>query len=579
MGAPDIGLSQSAGISADSMGSHSFEDLTKCMMDEFLSWNPSYATQVGWHKYDHILEDPSAEAFEKKARRLKQFISTLKGLPSSSLTEMDLLERDLALHTFGLKLFEIAELRLHERGSHACSEIGHSLFFLFYRDRPSFEERMKAINDRLEKVPEFLEKCRAVLTSPYRLWNKVAHETGERLPAFIRSIVELADAKSHDPMMKRRLDGAATRAIREIEEYNRWLEEDVIPRSEDRSAIRPDEYARYLEMEGFGVTSEEALRIADAYIMKTRGEMEEIARTIVPSGSVAEALRFMKSDHPATFEAVLRGYRESIYQAREFVIEKEIATVPEDEKLLVIETPHFMRPMTPFAAQYEPGKFDGNRTGLFLVTPDDGNPDLLREHNYSSIVNTSVHEGYPGHHLQGICANTHPSYVQVLIQSQDFGEGWALYAEELMNSLGYNRTLLGRLTILHDLLFRIARLIVDVGLPLGEMTVDDGARLFVNECGMDPRPALVEARACAMSPTYYASYLIGKLAVMQLRDDVEGAMGDRFSLRFFHDSLLCSGTLPMGFMRRALALRLKGKHGIELGPQKETLYEYAMRRL
>ena len=82
-----------------------------------------------------------------------------------------------------------------------------------------------------------------------------------------------------------------------------------------------------------------------------------------------------------------------------------------------------------------------------------------------------------------------------------------------------------------------------------------------------------------MTPTYYSSYFLGKLGIMQLRDETEAAMGDKFSMKFFHDSLLYAGCMPMAFMRRALAMRLKDQYGIELGDQKESLYGYAMRNL
>jgi len=118
---------------------------------------------------------------------------------------------------------------------------------------------------------------------------------------------------------------------------------------------------------------------------------------------------------------------------------------------------------------------------------------------------------------------------------------------------------------------------VEIKLAKGEMSIAEGAEMLTKECSTDPNASLAEAKNCAMSPTYYCSYLIGKLAVLQLREEVQRTLGGRFSLKFFHDALLYTGCLPMPFMRRGVALRLKEQHGLELPPQKETLYEYAMR--
>jgi len=398
------------------------------------------------------------------------------------------------------------------------------------------------------------------------------------MPGLLLEILRFAETHLQDHSTIIRIQSAVVAATKAIEEHNRWIREEILPNATEECAITPEEYARYIELKGYGVTMDEALEIGETYLRIARRRMVDVARQIVGSGDPREALESMKANHPDSFDDVLEAYRKAVHEAREVLVRKDMVTIPEGENLLIVETPHFMRPMTPFAAQYEPGKFDGSRTGMFMVTPDDGNPSMLREHSYASIVNTAVHEGYPGHHLQGICSNTNPSYIRILIASPDFSEGWGLYSEDLMISQGFNDDPMGKLANINDLLFRIARLVIEVKLVKGEMTIEEGAKLFVEECHMEEHAARLEARSCAMSPTYFSSYFLGKLGIMQLMDDVKEAMGDKFSLKFFHDSLLYSGCLPMGFMRRAMAIRLKEAHGIVLGEQKESLYKYAMRK-
>ncbi len=555
-----------------------FGELAKSLMDEYLSWDPSFATQVGWHSYDRVLRDPSVKAVEHIAERCRGLSGELRLIPSNTLTDEELIDRDLAIYILRLKLFEIEELKLFERESLACTEVGYSLFFLFARDHPPFEERLESIIYRLEAIPGFLRDSRNVLRSPYRLWNEAALETGREIPGLLRNIEALAEAKGTDSNTKRRLERAIKVSIMSIEEHNKWLAEKVIPSSDSKHAIDPDEYDRYFEIKGYGLTSDQALEVGETYLLLAKKKIIGIAAQIVPSGNPEEAIDMMKSDHAETFESALKEYRESVKTAREFVMKKDILTIPENEKLLVLETPMFMRTMLPFAAQFEPGKFDGSRTGMFMVTPDSANPELLREHSRAGIVNTTVHEGYPGHHIQGICANTNPSPIRILTASPDFGEGWGLYSEDMMISLGYNNNPLGRLTTNCDLIFRIVRLIVEIKLAKGEMTIGEATETLKHECAMEAHASWKEARSCAMAPTYFSAYFLGKLALMQLREEVELAMGPKFSLKFFHDALLYAGCLPMGFMRRAVALKLKQQYGITLSPQKETLYEYAMRK-
>ena len=537
------------------------------------------ATRLGWHKYDDRLPDWSARSFQHQLERMNEIVNELERIDEESLSDDELIDRDLAIHFLKLRVFEIAELRMLEKASMAAREIGDALFFLFTRDHPSLEQRFQSIAARLEGVPAFVRDTQKMVKTPYRLWNEIQCETGDRIPKFLNEVDARCESKSRNRDTIIALRAAVKDATAAIEEHNAWLRKDVIPSASDKYAIGPDMYRRYLLMKGFGVNADETLRMAELHLEEVNKMKKEVAKEIMSSGRPQEALRKMRSEHPATSEEALDEYRSSITKAREFIQKKKLVSLPEGEKLLVLETPFFMRHLTAYAAQFEPGKFDNDLNGIFLVTPDDGNPAFLEEHCHATIVNTSVHEGYPGHHLHGVCMNVHPSLIRPLCQSPDFAEGWALYCEDMMLSQGYNATPMGRLTILNDLAFRIARQICDVKVSSNAMSVEQAAELISAQTETNMKSAMSEAKAIMLSPTYFMSYFVGKLGVLQIRDDVQGLMGARFDLRFFHDALVYSGCMPMSFMRRAVALKIKDRCGLELGEPKESLYEYALRTL
>jgi uncharacterized protein (DUF885 family) len=556
-----------------------FERISRSMMEESLSWDPVLATQVGWHKHDHVLRDPTRAASSRQMDRLRDFISALSHLNTDDLTGDQLIDREFALHHFRLRIFEIDELRKDEKGAYGATELGNSLFLLFSRERPSVEERLSSIISRIHAAPEFLEKSKTTVTRPYRLWNEILHETGKRMPRFLSEVCDFFDTRSDDRDQLKRLRKAVSEANEALDDFNDWMRREVIPNASDEISISPVLYRKYLELQGFGVTPEETLSIASMYLEDVNKKKKKVARDIVASGDPSEAVKRMRADHAKDFAGVLKEYRQSVLQAREFVVRNGLVTIPEGEQLIVTPTPSYMAHVVPYAAQYEPGKFDDDRTGLFLVTPDQGNPTILEEHSRAGIVNTSVHEAYPGHHLHGICGNTNPSNFRLLHASPDFAEGWGLYCEEMMFSQGYNATPMGKLTMLNDLGFRIARQICDVKIPMQKMDLDKAAEFLVKETGTDILAATSEAKAMTLSPTYYMSYFVGKLGVLMMKDDASTSLGGRFSLRFFHDSLIYSGCMPMPFMRQALALRIKEKYGIDLGQPKESIYDYAIRML
>jgi len=556
----------------------SFLDFSKTLMDEYLSWDPLYATQLGWHKYDKSMRDVSRQAVEQQAMRCTQLIEELKRYPPDSLTPAERVDRDLAEHLLRLWLYEVKELKMHERVSSAATDIGNALFPLMIREHPSFDDRLEAIIARLEAVPQFLERSRNVLRAPNRVWNEEAYEAGKEIPALLRGIEALVVAKPLTPDRRDRLTRAMKKAADELEKHNNWLKVTIIPKASPRYALTPSEYATYISMKGYGVNPDEALRIGDVYLDLAKRKMRETVKEILPGGDLTKALEMMKSDRPRSFDEAFKEYKDAVRRCRDFVIKSNLLTVPSGEDLLVLETPEFMRPIIPFQTQLEPGKFDTNRTGLFLVTPTGDNTELLKEHAFSTMANSAVHEGYPGHHVQSICSRSNPSYIRALCFSPDYIEGWGLYVEDLMLQQGFNNTPMGRLANLNDLIYRIVRLIAEIKLSKGFLTLDSASELFRKECGIEITSAKIEARSCAMFPAYYSAYLIGKLAIMQLREEVQVAMAEKYSLKAFHDMFLYSGCMPVKLMRQAVAVKLKEQYDAELPPRTESLYQYAMRR-
>ncbi|UCE91738.1 MAG: DUF885 domain-containing protein [Methanobacteriota archaeon] len=559
------------------MGGRDFEDLCRSITDEILSWDPSYSTQLGWRKHDHLMMDPRKEAFDHQSARLSEFMVSLGGFAEEGLSAEQVIDRDLAIYLFRLRKFEITRLRIHEQMSIAEEEIGRSLFFLLVRDHPPFEERMEAITARLERTPEFLDRAKTVLTRPCQAWNEFALRTGEELPVFLETVLQTGRSKLESDEHIMRLSSAVEECLEAVVSHEEWLRDEVLPNAAPENAITPEDFDDYLHLKGLDVTADEALRIAEVGLEAANRQRTELAKAIAPSGEFTEAVKMMKDDRPSTFPETLKSYRQAILDAREFARARGLVSIPESEKLLVIETPRFMRHLAPLAAQYEPGKYTPDMTGFFLVTHDESNPGLMREHCHAAIVNTAVHESYPGHHLQGICANQNPSHIRSLSAAPCFVEGWALYCEKMMSAEGFGSAPLLKLAQLNDLVFRIARVRADVSLAKGTMTPKDVAALLTEETGMDEHAALDEAIGYTYSITTYLSYFIGMLRVLQLREDVERALGSHFRVKEFHDSLLNAGSLPVHFMRRVEALRLKKEFGVDLPEPEETLLRFLTR--
>jgi uncharacterized protein (DUF885 family) len=153
-------------------------------------------------------------------------------------------------------------------------------------------------------------------------------------------------------------------------------------------------------------------------------------------------------------------------------------------------------------------------------------------------------------------ANGHPSLSRLLTDAPEFVEGWGMYSEQLMREQGFDDAAHFRVNMHTDAIWRACRIILDVRMHRGEVSIDEAIRFIVAETSFEEANARAEVRRYTYTPTYQLSYLLGKVLLLQLRADEQARLGDRFSLRDFHDMLLRNGSLPISFHRRLLRERL-----------------------
>jgi uncharacterized protein (DUF885 family) len=241
-------------------------------------------------------------------------------------------------------------------------------------------------------------------------------------------------------------------------------------------------------------------------------------------------------------------------RARAHLIEHDLVTIPDDEVIDVQPTPEYLRSMMPFAAYMSPARFDADRRGIYIVTPAvDNDPDAMREHYRASISNTSIHEAYPGHHLQLAVAAQNPSLSRLAVEAPEFVEGWGMYSEQMMREQGFDSGPEFMATLYTDAIWRSCRIILDVRMHRGELTTDEAIAFMVEHTAFETANARAEVRRYTYTPGYQLSYLMGKVLLLGLRESEKRRLGSAFSLKGFHNTLLRNGSLPISFHRRLLA--------------------------
>src|SRR5438105_8496586 len=288
---------------------------------------------------------------------------------------------------------------------------------------------------------------------------------------------------------------------------------------------------------------------------ETASKLAEAARAL-GDAEWRDSLERLRKDHPAEDELV-DVYRREMERSREATTTAGLASLPAGESLTVEAMPDFARPTLPYAAYVQPGPFERSRRGRFWVTlPAGDEPQTVKDerlsgHPRKGIAVIACHEGYPGHHLQLSTAADHPSLARKALRSNVAVEGWGLYVEELMTELGFLDSPETRLLRLKDLLWRAARVIVDVGLATGEMSFDEAVRFMVERARLEQPNAVAEVRRYTLNPLQPSSYALGREAILKLRDKARGA---GWGMRLFHDRLLGAGSLPPKLLAAELGL-------------------------
>ncbi len=529
-------------------------DLVETRFVRLIRDNPVLGTAVGLHQDDDLLGDGSREAVLGELQDEREHLVAIEAIDPAALSPEARVERDLELHNVRRAIFDIDELRLWEQRSLALDHVGDGLFLLFARDHAPLAERLDAIAGRLEAIATYLEEAKTRATVPQvRRWQQIEIEAAAELPVFFDEIIAAGSDDVLPPAEQRRLERASESAKIAVELYASWLE-GTLRAGTDDWAIGRERHEALVSLRAFdGLDGDAILALGWERLREERAARTAAAREIDPDADEAAVIDRVKRDQPTDFTSALDAYRDAMLRARAYLIEHDLVTVPDDERIDVIATPEYLRNVLPFAAYFEPAAFDPDPKGIYVVTPAVGHdPDAMREHNVSSISNTSIHEAYPGHHLQLDTARRIPSLTRLLTDAPEFVEGWGMYSELMMREQGFDAGPAFRLAMHTDAIWRACRMILDVRMHRGELTVDEAVDFMVEQTSFQRSNAAAEVSWYTYRPTYPLSYLLGRTLLLGLRADEQSRLGDRFSLKGFHDTLLQNGSIPISFHRRLM---------------------------
>ena len=554
-------------MSADATTETQFHQEAQAMFEELLRDSPTSATFLGDHRYDDRLGDFSPAAIADQRRRFGQWLETFQSYSSQSWTLDAQIDRTLTIQILKQFIRGFDRLRMLQRdpssGSNVC--LG-GVYGLILREFAPLPERMKSILGRLRETPRVLGENRALIvpTEVPRVWAEVAIESTRQGVGLFKAVVPmLAEAV---PDLKEDVVAAAQAAGDALQDYATWIEQEVLPKAQGDFAVGKELFNEILREDHMvHYDTDTLLATGWRLVEDTQQQMKELASRMDPTKTVEQLLEESKREHP-TAEGLLDAYRQSMAAARQFVIDHQIASIPSNECIRIEPTPAFLRPTIPYAAYTVPGFLEKAQEGVFVVTPVEEGSDSeatekkLRGHPWADIPVKALHEAYPGHHLQLIVSNMLGSLPRKfgMFLSPLFIEGWAFYCEELMEQLGFIHQPIQKLARLQAQLWRASRIVLDVSLHSGTMSVEEAIAFLVERAGLEPDDAKAEVLRYTTEPTQPQCYLMGKLQILDIVADYR-IRYPHATMRQMHDAILQCGSLPPRLMR----LRLLGEGALD----------------
>ena len=584
-----------------------WDDVLRDFLVDFFEASPVHAGFAGYHPVDDRWPDLSEVGRQARLDMLDRHERAIAALDDGQLSHDERVDRAILMEQIASARFADGVLRDEAWDPQTVVFIlGAGLFGLLAREYAPWSQRGAAFARRVETLPAVLQAALASLTGlPDRPVSLLHLETALAQLSGIGDLVAegLAEARSRAaggeaPELVTRIETAAVAATAALDAFRSALDTDVRATAVGEGRLGADLFAEKLRYTlSSDLTPDQLLERAWRDHAAVRAEMLRLARELWPTwvpdaplpevepgdeageaALVRQVLDAIGAQHQQP-SALLDWCRDEVSRIELFCRERGIIGLA-DEPLSVIWTPVFMRAYGR-AFLDSPGPLDQGLQSHFFITPpaDDATPEsvesYMREDNDRMLRLLCIHEGVPGHYLQGAWSSRCPSLVRTIFSDGMFAEGWAVYVEQVMMDLGYGADDPALMLTHWKMTLRaVTNAILDVETHTRGMTEQAAIDLMVRQAYQEADEARAKWLRARLTSTQLSTYYVGGVEMFDLeveaRQRAARASGDAsdippqrviggigatpgFDYRTHLESVIAHGTPPIRWIRRILA--------------------------
>jgi uncharacterized protein (DUF885 family) len=552
--------------------------LFRAFLDEEFKDRPLEATRQGDHRFDHLLDDLTPAA---RGRWVQRYRKTLAELPRA--IDRDKLSRDgridleILQHHLTRELWLAENTRPFEEDPLIWNDyLSESTYLLLTRSTQPRRVNVRNAAARLGQLPRIVAAAQETLRSPPRVYVETAINRNRGAISFYeKGIYDLAE---ETPALSE-IKPAAERALPALREYQKFLEEKLLPRAKGEWRLGRERFARKLDLElNAGLSADEVLRDAEAEFERVERDLYILARQLwsrtfpgqaLPPDDAAgrhatirQVLEKLGREHGKA-EDLVRDARALTEKIKAFITRNDLLRLPDPDRCKVIEMPEFQRGFS--VAYLEPAPpLDTKASSYYAISPPPRDWDarrvesLLEEYNRYMLPILTIHEAYPGHYVQLEYGNRHPSLIRRVLWSGVFAEGWAVYTEQMMLDQGYgDGDPALRIHQLKWYLRSVANAILDHRMHCTGMTDEEALEFLTRRAFQSEGEARGKIIRAKLSSCQLSTYFVGRMAFYRLRQRVQREQGEQFHLGRYHEAVLAHGTLPVKYLPDLVRQRLK----------------------
>lgn len=550
-----------------------FATFSKRALEEWMRLSPVAATQIGDHRFDAQLDDLSAAGRKASLDANKALLAELSAIPTGKLSRENQVDAAILRSALESGIWNAEVMQDWAWDPQTYGGLaGSAIYGLMAREFAPLPERIASATARMEKIPALLAQARENL-DPARV-PKIHAETVAKQNKGILSIVATFITPHLGELPKEQAERTKAAIVgleKAVAEQQAWLDGTLVPNAKGEFRIGAENYDQKLKFAlSSSLSRAEIKQRAESEMKRVRELMYGIARNVLKDKpgapdmpaqptpaqqqtAIEAALELAYADHPAR-DRVVDDAKASLKVATDFVRKKDLVTLA-DSPVDVILMPEFQRGV---AVAYcdSPGPLDKNLRTFYAISPipDDWSKaqaeSFLREYNGKMIHLLSIHEGIPGHYLEGWHSAKHPSVLRGVLRSGLFAEGWAVYTERMLQEQGYlDNDPLFHLVQLKFYLRTIANALLDQGVHVDNWTREQAMQLMTRDAFQQESEAAGKWTRAQLTSAQLPTYFVGAQEHFDLREAMQKKLGDKFDLKAYHDQVLSYGAPPVRYVR------------------------------